>query len=678
MPLNHTQEKSKVPPVVKSPQKRAHYVHLAFRLIMCPRATEFSRQAEQVPCATTYPNGEFPGSSWATNGHHPTRVFPSVVLLERQNQALEPSPYLEETWTRVSDPSRLAGFVVLGLVRPRGETKALCKRYDTDGSESKPLVVGQKRGSIEVGEKSEAGHKRVKMRDLESVFRSEGIDTHYPKSWKNRDAIHHLHSTEKEMSQVTKENTTMNSSVAQSARMVDRAALDLNANVLTIDDGPTCIEGDIKLSSLKKQETQCSLNVTMPRGIGLDLNAEDVSSSVNDDPFYPYKNIENAKSRDGSECASSCGEEKDPMVVWKQMKQNGFLSSSHGGVPIPKPRGRKIKNDGNMKKKMELAKKEQVDRFARIAAPSGLLNGLNPGIINHVRNSKQVHSIIEALVRSEKHENRYGGNKPTNQTKVGIKDLRGEDGDSSIEQRRMYGKTTCLSQSNLAGEEDLFALKFSSCTTMASENTSSLSNEGSGNVTSVTSLSVKAANVASQWLELLHQDIKGRLAALRRSKRRVRSVIQTELPLLMSKELPCNQENNDPFAMKTTSTDNASVDMHRARWSGLFDQMDKALFEEEKQLESWLNQVKEMLLHCERGLFQYSGLHGLPPLGSIKNDQRPEKADNSEEDLAVSAAAASIYSTCRTRDWWLSRRAHSLAQSKRLLSDPYAEASLTP
>ena len=37
------------------------------------------------------------------------------------------------------------------------------------------MVVGQKRGSIEVGEKSEAGHKRVKMRDLESIFRSEGI-----------------------------------------------------------------------------------------------------------------------------------------------------------------------------------------------------------------------------------------------------------------------------------------------------------------------------------------------------------------------------------------------------------------------------------------------------------------------------------------------------------------------
>ncbi|KAM7497591.1 hypothetical protein LguiA_022005 [Lonicera macranthoides] len=42
---------------------------------------EFPRQAEQVPCATTYPKGESPGSSWATNGHHPTRVSPGVVSL---------------------------------------------------------------------------------------------------------------------------------------------------------------------------------------------------------------------------------------------------------------------------------------------------------------------------------------------------------------------------------------------------------------------------------------------------------------------------------------------------------------------------------------------------------------------------------------------------------------------
>ncbi|KAM7489428.1 hypothetical protein LguiB_026912 [Lonicera macranthoides] len=44
-------------------------------------AIVFPRLAEQVQCATTYPNGESPGGSWATNGHHPTRVSPGVVSL---------------------------------------------------------------------------------------------------------------------------------------------------------------------------------------------------------------------------------------------------------------------------------------------------------------------------------------------------------------------------------------------------------------------------------------------------------------------------------------------------------------------------------------------------------------------------------------------------------------------
>ncbi|KAA8533974.1 hypothetical protein F0562_031491 [Nyssa sinensis] len=128
--------------------------------------------------------------------------------------------------------------------------------------------------------------------------------------------------------------------------------------------------------------------------------------------------------RDTLECGSTTGplEEKDPMILWKEMKQNGFLSSSHAGIPTPKPHGRKSKNDG-LKKKMELAKREQVDRFAKIAAPSELLTDLNPGIINHVRNSKQVHSIIEALVKSEKLKNHKAGSKQGILTKSGTKEI---------------------------------------------------------------------------------------------------------------------------------------------------------------------------------------------------------------------------------------------------------------
>ena len=77
-------------------------------------------------------------------------------------------------------------------------------------------------------------------------------------------------------------------------------------------------------------------------------------------------------------------------------------------------------------------------------------------------------------------------------------------------------------------------------------------------------------------------------AALRRSKKRVRAVITTELPFLISKEFSSDQENN-PYVTKN-STDgvfnSAAADMHRARWSALFDQMDKGLTEEEKHLVS--------------------------------------------------------------------------------------------
>lgn len=143
------------------------------------------------------------------------------------------------------------------------------------------------------------------------------------------------------------------------------------------------------------------------------------------------------------------------------MKQNGFLSSSHDGVSvplIPKPRGRKRGNESVIKKKIEIAKREQVDKFAKVAAPSGLLNGLNPGIINHVRNRKQVHSIIENLVRSTKNKNK---------------------------------NSECKEDLNKDRDDDVLTLKLSSASTMVSENMSTLSNEDSANISTVDSLSVK-------------------------------------------------------------------------------------------------------------------------------------------------------------------------------------------
>ncbi|XP_073018432.1 uncharacterized protein [Primulina eburnea] len=523
-------------------------------------------------------------------------------------------------------------------------------------SESK-VSVGQKRGVIEVQETCENSPKRVKMRDLESVFGAEA-----------------------------QAGGEANNAAHLDVNIVSRG-LDLNANIDPINDGngnEACVKELNKSPSSKIQAMECRDGFAKSRGLDLDLNVVDISSSINNNPYHTYKNSENLKFVDDSDCGSSIGplDGKDSMKIWKEIKQNGYISAAYGAVPmsIPKPRGRKSKSD-SLKKKIELAKKEQIDRFARVAAPSGLLHGLNPGIINHVRNKKQVHSIIEAIVKSENNENQLSGSDQCSQRKSGTKEyaerknmgnvsnlgLKGHeahhedtflgsvqmkgypffsgsmsldsevtrDGDSYMGAR----KTSARMHSKFKAENDDDVLIFNplSSETVASENNSSLTHD-SANLSGVTSLSVKAANVASQWLELLNQDIKGRLAALRRSKKRVRAVIQIDLPFLMSKEFSSDQEPTKGHG------DNAEA--HSIRWSSLFGQMDKALSEEESHLESWLNQVKEMQLNCEKGFYKNSSHHA-PQLSSLtRNESRFAESDNSDKDLAVRAAAASIYSTC--------------------------------
>ncbi|KAG4203471.1 hypothetical protein ERO13_A05G403000v2 [Gossypium hirsutum] len=448
------------------------------------------------------------------------------------------------------------------------------------GSDSKS--VGVKRSIDELEGKHDVSLNGIKMRDLDSVIRSEELNGHNSKSMKRKDSSRQLQFSGV-VSQVNEVPVTFNfgSQVKRTAEGEKLSPiclpLDLNTDIPTAitescDNNP---EYEEKFERPCSQESNCLTS----KGFRLDLNAKDVSSSVNHD-LTRHKHVKNMKPKDVSECGSSIGpvEEKDSLRVWKEMKQNGFLSSahggismqsglfssshagvsmqngvlssSHGGIPMPKQRGRKSKNDV-LKKKMELAKKEQVDRFTKIAAPSGLLNGLNPGIINHVRNRKQVHSIIEALVKSEKLENLHSESKQASHVKSGTRDDVGkmdhgnmddsgfhhlscyhEDGppNATTMDKRARGYLVPMHQpissnsEEISGdgdssmvdqvsEDDALALKLSS-STKASENASSLSNEESTNFNSASSLSIKAATVASQWLELLQQDIKGRLSEL--------------------------------------------------------------------------------------------------------------------------------------------------------------------
>ncbi|XP_009125593.1 uncharacterized protein LOC103850576 [Brassica rapa] len=403
-------------------------------------------------------------------------------------------------------------------------------------------------------------------------------------------------------------------------------------------------EKDIERQSLgtsdnNKTELLCSSSSKLALKTDADCNNngalvksnDSVSTCLNDD-------LSSVCDKPGSsECGSSSN---DPMKLWEAMKQNGFLSnphggvsvsSSHGGIPAPpRKRGRRSKsNDATdmvKKRKVEIARKEEAERFARLAAPSGLLNELNPGIINHVRNKRQVLSIIQSIVESDKDSGNVYHHHPMRHRK------------------NLEGVYTDASRYDMPDGE--FSEDNNTTADKLSENASSLSSEEAEGLNHASVLTVKAATVASQWLELLHQDIKCRVSALRRSKKRVRAVVTTELPFLIMKEFPADQEN-DPNLLTNGASRSSTVVNHKNRWMALFNQLEQTLSEEEKQLENWLNQVRELQSHCDRGLQNLSLSSGqnFLQLGTPIHS-RAGDALLSDKDFVVRAAAASIYSTC--------------------------------
>ncbi|XWS65576.1 hypothetical protein CRYUN_Cryun05aG0125700 [Craigia yunnanensis] len=260
--------------------------------------------------------------------------------------------------------------------------------------------------------------------------------------------------------------------------------------------------------------------VLMP---GSDSKLVGVKRSIDDFEDRHEVSPKRIKMRDLDSVIRSEVEEKESLGVWKEMRQNGFLSSSHG---VPKQRGRESKND--VLKKMELAKKEQVDSKQR----------------SHVKN--------------------------------GTKDDDGKKDPENMDDSGLH-RLSCYHEDGPANTTSI-SKKARGYLVPIHKPFSSISEERSGD----------AATVASQWLELFQQDIKGRLSALRRSKKKVRAVSTTELPFLISKQFSSNQ-GSDPNIMGNFAdgfSHDGAAEMHRARWSALFDQMDKALSEEEKQLAS--------------------------------------------------------------------------------------------
>lgn len=96
---------------------------------------------------------------------------------------------------------------------------------------------------------------------------------------------------------------------------------------------------------------------------------------------------------------SSALERAESMRKWREMKQNGFLSGPLGGPVASRPRRKSKKRRGDSTKKDQQVV-VVVDRFSNAAPPSGLLTGMKPGIIKHVRSKEQVYSVLEGLIRN--------------------------------------------------------------------------------------------------------------------------------------------------------------------------------------------------------------------------------------------------------------------------------------
>eukprot|EP01018_Ginkgo_biloba_P004442 Gb_34065 [translate_table: standard] len=281
-----------------------------------------------------------------------------------------------------------------------------------------------------------------------------------------------------------------------------------------------------------------------------------------------------------------------------------------------------------LKQKTSIENKEQVCKFTKGTAPSGLLADLKPGIINRVRNRYQVHAIIEAALGSVKlnayhrqHENQ--------------RDLEGEPKDIMEKSKRHQRSQTvakmcrnanpandvCDDQydsdrvnsgnhllaryDNLNEEinkpktEERASSAWNDCLVDNWEpDDTNLLEKGSRmqlwtNYVGCHSNEKKVAAVAFQWLKVLNQDIKGRLAALKRSRKRVRTVIRDELGCNSTDQQASASDRNDCQFVQPSNTDlhddilvNAGHDIHLDEWRSLFVQMDHSLNEEGAQLVS--------------------------------------------------------------------------------------------
>ncbi|XP_024367793.1 uncharacterized protein [Physcomitrium patens] len=145
-------------------------------------------------------------------------------------------------------------------------------------------------------------------------------------------------------------------------------------------------------------------------------------------------------------------------------------------------------------------------------------------------------------------------------------------------------------------------------------------------------VSVAAANVATCWLELLSLDVKGRLAALKSSKRRVgRVIVSGELDL----DAPLLPGGAIPPPILSPGDGQPLVD----NWRKVFESMDRALTMEGQKLESWLQQIHVMQSECQRDMTLSSNIRS-----TTFSEPTPPRTQEFQQ-VAVPLGVASVMSS---------------------------------
>uniref|UniRef100_M4C7L8 Uncharacterized protein n=1 Tax=Brassica campestris TaxID=3711 RepID=M4C7L8_BRACM len=298
--------------------------------------------------------------------------------------------------------------------------------------------------------------------------------------------------------------------------------------------------------------------------------------------------------RDPSVSNQMCGaegslEKSDSMRRWMEMKRNGFLSGPLGGVSAPSSAAPTTpvevpaqKQQKNKRRGDSVKKRNEAPRKEQQQVDRFSNVTAPSGLLT------ELNPGIINHVRSKK------------QVCSIIEAL--------IRNATVGERNTDLNVRGSVREDKALAFKLPS--TGASDHDNSFTTPEQA-----TSLAVQAASVASQWLDFLHQDLSGRLA-----------------------------ESSSTNVSGDVTSDKTATETHHIKWSAKFDQIKKALCDEEKDLEQSLNQVKEMQSRCNEGLRQ---MDEYSPFSSQSSDSSFGKDGSSvETSMAVQAAAASIFSTC--------------------------------